>query len=57
MADPKQQKGARELAFAHHPDSLAEPGAQEKMVDGVADGILDMVDEERKRQGLPPLEE
>lgn len=51
----KASKPTRELALLVHPDDVKEQAGQDALVESVADGIVEAVQAERKRQGLPAL--
>lgn len=50
-----EKKPSRELAFVVHPDDVKTPADEDAFANEISDGIVKLVDEERKRQGLPPL--
>jgi hypothetical protein len=56
-ADAGESKAGREPLFFVHPDDLDTPKKQEDFAQGVADAVLEFVDEERKKAGLEPLKD
>ena len=46
---------SKELVTMKHHHELRHPGARKQFASEIADWIVDLVQEERKRLGLPPL--
>jgi hypothetical protein len=55
--DAAESKAGREPIFFVHPDDLDTPKKQDDFAQGVADAVLEFVDEERKKAGLEPLKD
>jgi len=55
-AEPAAQ-GSRDLVFLLGADDLKTQEQRDEFVDGLADAMVDAVQEWRKSEGLPPLEE
>jgi hypothetical protein len=49
------KKTGKKLVLVVHPDQLKTKGQQDAFVDKAADKMLDLIDENRRAAGKPPL--